>query len=468
MASVVDVIQEIRKQSQQIADTWNKNIGDRDLGIVIQEYFENIPKIHTPTQDEWEKFFNDFANDSWDLIKKETQNLGLELLDTITANYKGMVSGYKEWRKNLLSFIGADSFGDIYNRYNEAMFGPLKESKIIINNNEFERDETGISMDSDKFEDKPKDYIMRTNDAVAAAKAISRRTRGRSINEFLNRSVGSLILSGPDLQKNMFDVFLVYHGGEDADEADNTKFVMFCAPTENPIKDEASVNTSDLKLSAPMISLTEDVYMLSVRTQSVEIPGRSRNSANWNWIGAAVDIPSSDWDFKTNSSITVDLDANLYIYDIFNALSGFVRPGVYGSGHYYKEANERPVDKDNLYRVLSPGKVGYEKHTIDLCVPIHKLSTYVDGRVDFTAMRSDILYIFEDVRFLGVGDAITFSNETAATQSIKVPFIFKNIKTVYRTDLNSIQTETDLTAFNSEMQKYIIDHAGDYNGLIKG
>lgn len=477
MESLADSIIDIRKYSHDMVDAYNKSVEKEELTKILTGYLgDSARMIHVPDQQEWEDFFTKFKDDSWDLIKKETKNLGLELLDTVTANYKGFLSGYKQWKENLISFIGAESFGDIYNKYQKALFGKLEsDPKIIINGNEFEREDTGISLDYDKKGETPKDYILKTNTADNAIETTSRRSRGRSINDFLNKSVGALLLSGPDLQKNMFDVFLVYHN-EEGDEKDNTKFVMFCAPTESLVNDENSNNdessdsnlsTVNLNLSAPMQSLIEDVYMLTVRTQSVEIPGRSRNTGTWNWIGTGIDVAQSDWDYKPTSSITVDLDANLYVYDIFNALSGFVRPGTYGSGHYYSSPDERPQDKDNLYRVLSPGKIGYEKNTIDLCVPIHKLSNYVDGKVDYTSIGADILFVFEDVRFLGVGDTITFNNETATRQSITVPFIFKNIRTVYRTDTTRIQEEKEVTAFSSEMQKYIFDHAGDPEGLIK-
>lgn len=471
MESLADSIIDIRKYSKDMVDAYNKSVENEELNKIIFGYLEeSVQMIHVPDQQEWEDFFTKFKDDSWDLIKKETKNLGLELLDTVTANYKGFQSGYKQWKENLISFIGAESFGDIYNKYQKAVFGTLEGGpKIIINGNEFEREEISISLDYDKKGETPKDYILKTNTADNAIETTSRRSRGRSINEFLNKSVGAMLLSGPDLQKNMFDVFLVYHN-EEGDEKDNTQFVMFCAPTENIISDANSEEGSysvSLNLSVPMQSLIEDVYMLTVRTQSVEIPGRSRNTGIWNWIGAGIDVAQSDWEYKPTSSITVDLDANLYVYDIFNALSGFVRPGTYGSGHYYNSPDERPQDKDNLYRVLSPGKVGYEKNTIDLCVPIHKLSNYVDGKVDYTSIGADILFVFEDVRFLGVGDPITFTNETAAGQSITVPFIFKNIRTVYRTDVSRIQEEKEVTAFSSEMQKYIFDHAGDPEGLVK-
>ena len=62
---------------------------------------------------------------------------------------------------------------------------------------------------------------------------------------------------------------------------------------------------------------------------------------------------------------------------------------------------------------------------------------------------------------------ITYNNKTATSQSITVPFIFKNIRTVYRTDMSNIQKEKEVTAFSSEMQKYIFDHAGDPKGLVK-
>ena len=335
MASLPESIIDIRKFSQDASDSWNKTF-DKGLGNMLTDFFEEMPKIHIPSQEEWKEFFTDFKDQTIDLLKKEGQKLGEELLDTVTANYKGALDGYNRWKKNLKSFVGADSFGDIYNTYQQAIFGTLESSpKIIINGNEFEREETGIILDYDKLADMPEDYILKTNNATSALEVTRKRSRGRSINEFLNKSVGAMLLSGPDLQKNMFDVFLVYHDIED-EEKDNTQFILFCAPTESLVNDNSSdvnVSATSLNLSPPMQSLIEDVYMLTVRTQSVEIPGRSRNTGVWNWIGAGVDIAQSDWEYKPMSSITVDLDANLYVYDIFNALSGFVRPGTYGSGH---------------------------------------------------------------------------------------------------------------------------------------
>lgn len=470
MASIIESIAEIKVQSNKIAETFNTSLGEKDLGTIISDYFDNIPTLHIPDNDEWKKFFQEYEERVFDALFDPLDALDEEIFDTITTNYRKLSDAYKEWKDHLVSYIGAESFDDIYNNYNNALLiSEERNKKFIINNNEFERVSSGINNEYVK-DIKVKDTILKTNEVLEAARTSNKRNRGKKINEFLNKSVGGLILSGPDLQKNMFDVFLVYHSGEDGGETDNTKFVLFCAPTENPIakNPDSSAVSVTVNPNATLTSLIEDVYMLSVRTQSVEVPLRTINTGNWSWIGAKVDIPQSDWDFKTSSYLTVDLDANLYVYDIFNALSGFVRPGTYGSGHYYENSQDRPKEDNNFYNVLSPGKVGFEKHTIDLYVPIHKLSNYVYGGVDYTSKSADILYIFEDIRFLGVGDTIKFSSSSSGVQSINVPFIFKNIRTVYRTDRAEIQESTDLVAFDKELQKFIFDHAGDSEGLIGG
>ena len=167
MESLADSIIDIRKYSQDMVDAYNKSVEKEELTKILTGYLgDSARMIHVPDQQEWEEFFTKFKDDSWDLIKKETKNLGLELLDTVTANYKGFLSGYKQWKENLISFIGAESFGDIYNKYQKALFGKLESGpKIIINGNEFEREDTGISLDYDKKGETPKDYILKTNTA---------------------------------------------------------------------------------------------------------------------------------------------------------------------------------------------------------------------------------------------------------------------------------------------------------------
>lgn len=443
MDSLADLLAELGKHSQDIIDSSNKVLDDK-VSVLFGDYYDSFaPKLSIPSKNEWIDAFTQAKKDIKEVASKGWEELGAAVVNTITTHYSSLTAGYNNWKSDIYGYLGVDSLDEIHDRYSNV-FKKTSENTFVINTNEIEQ---AINNYAPVIIPAPELPEVDTNSAldIQGINDNSIPLRSRVIGNFLNSNVGNLIKSGPDLQTNMFDMYLVLNK---ADGESTSDFIVFCPTPVNTADGETSPDTN-----AVMKSLVEDVYMLSVRTGSIDVPTRAINSVSIPWLNTKVDIPQSDWEFSNSATFTVDLDANLYIYDIFNALSGFVRPGIYGSGRKVSFL----TGQDNLYKTLATARMGNEKSTMDLVVPIHKLSNFTDGITGFNEQGADILFTFKDVKFLGMGDAIKFSSTTVGLQQVSVPFIFKDLTTSYRTTYKDSPNKADrvVTRFETNLQRYI-------------
>lgn len=454
MESLADLLLELGKQSQQVIDSSNAAINDTVSFLFEGKYDKFVPTINIPTKEEWIDAFTKTGNDIKEVASKGWEELGAAVVNTIKTHYSSLTAAYDKWKDEIYGYLGVNSFDEIYDKYHN-LFQKTSANTWVINTNEVEQAKGDYAPVIIPAPDLPEIDTDTALD-IQGINNNSLPSRSRAIGSFLNSNVGNLIKSGPDLQTNMFDMYLVLNKEDNETTSD---FIVFCPPTVSTVNGDTSPDANEV-----MKSLVEDVYMLSVRTSSIDIPTRVINSVSIPWLNTKVDIPQSDWEFSNSATFSVDLDANLYIYDIFNALSGFVRPGIYGSGREISFL----TGKSNLYKTLATARMGNEKTTMDLIVPIHKLSGITDGITGFMEQGADMLITFKDVKFLGIGDAIKFSSGTTGLQQVSVPFLFKDIKTAYRTThkASPAANAAVVSRFETNLQKYINENVISQKSIL--
>ena len=257
-----------------------------------------------------------------------------------------------------------------------------------------------------------------------------------------NPFITDLLNCGPDLNQNMFDVYLRFNPSPSVEfkktkdaksPSDPTSYLYFTPVMKSDDKGKSTQTTTFVQDST-----FENVYSFSVRTASVDIPLINRETASQPFLNTQVERPGNNVTFNNNGTLSVDCDANTYVLEMFLALSGLQRVGKFKVGFSDEQdyiQNDRFDHKDK-YPFMAPAKLGFTMNTVDLVVSSHALGMFTDKRVNpgAGATGSNVLYVFEDVRFLGTGSTINFNSENAGSQAIDVPFIFKRLETYYKPD----------------------------------
>ena len=260
-----------------------------------------------------------------------------------------------------------------------------------------------------------------------------------------NPFITDLLNSGPDLNQNMFDVYLRFNTSPSVSFSKET-VATTAAPNNptnylyfTPIMSCDAKGKSEQATTFVQDSTFENVYSFSVRTASVDIPLINRETTSQPFLNTQVERPGNTVTFNNNGTLSVDCDANTYVLEMFLALSGLQRDGKYRVGFLTEQDSIQSERFDRLtghYPFMAPAKLGFTMNTVDLVVSSHALGMFTDKRVNpgAGATGSNVLYVFEDVRFLGTSSAISFNSENASSQSIDVPFIFKRLETYYKPD----------------------------------
>lgn len=299
------------------------------------------------------------------------------------------------------------------------------------------------------------------NDAKNLALKVSLSSSVSSLNKNRHKNnpfVRDMLLAGPDLYSNMFDVYLRFNNKptstditypKEGDILEPTSY-MFFTPVLNANLDGKIDNT----YTHVFESTFRDVYSMSVRTASVDVPMINRTISDLPFLNTKVTRPSGMTEYDLQGTLTVDCDANTYVNDMFLALAGLQRIGT------YKDANgKQSYINKNMYNHVSqfpfmaPAKLGFQMSSVDLIVSSHSLCAYHDKTVNpgGGGFFSNILYVFKDVRFLG-GSDIKFSTESSESQAVEAGFIARRVETYYKPDnmsFKDVQGITKSKLFNS-------------------
>ena len=336
----------------------------------------------------------------------------------------------------------------MYGKYDAVSLSKISSTYIskLRNTNKFKGGQnysnSNVPKDMDDFRNMLKNSIK---SGLSGSNAILKK------NERRNPFVEDLLAAGPDLYSNMFDVYLRFNkkssgnssNGQKVDEGFSSYSYVYFLPVISVKNGGAVINTETHALK----STFEDVYSLSVRTASVDVPMINRSTTSLPLLNTKVERPTGSIDYDLQGTLSIDCDANTYVHDMFMSLSGLQRDG------YFKNNTEtalKPI-KDELYDhilhfpFMAPARTGFHNTSIDLVVSSHSLAAYSNKNVNPSAggFFSNILYVFKDVRFLGCND-IKFSNESDSSSSVDVGFIAKNLETYYKPDNVIFGTNTGI------------------------
>ena len=299
----------------------------------------------------------------------------------------------------------------------------------------------GFAYQKESYFDKNKiDFKVKEDLALNISKpnSVSSENKSRDKN---NPFVRDLLLAGPDLYSNMFDVYLRFNNTptfpRDSEEqptsiSDPTKYIFFCPVLISDKKGKATQKSSFVYQST-----FQDAYSMSVRTATVDIPLVNRGSTSIPFLNTKVERPSGMIEYDLQGTLSVDCDANTYVNDMFLALAGLQRDGLFRNG---KNPQLEPIKKDMFdhsshFPFMAPAKLGFQMTSVDIVVSSHSLNMYNDKTVNpgGGGFFSNILYVFKDVRFLG-GSDIKFSTESDASQTVEAGFIARRLETYYKPD----------------------------------
>lgn len=291
------------------------------------------------------------------------------------------------------------------------------------------------------FQEKEIDFKVSENLALKVSANSSESSKNR-LRQKNNPFIRDMLLAGPDLFSNMFDVYLRFNNiptnpdltlNVENSLSDPTSYVYFI-----PI---LAVNKegekSELKQSYALESTFNDVYSISVRTASVDIPLINRGTTDIPFLNTKITRPNGLVEYDLQGTLSIDCDANTYVNDMFLALAGLQRDGKFRNG---KSTTFEPIKKEmydhvSHYPFMAPAKTGYQMTSVDIVVSSHGLGAYHDKNVNpgGGGFFSNILYVLKDVRFLGSSD-IKFSTESDSSQTIEAGFIARRIETYYKPD----------------------------------
>lgn len=386
-----------------------------------KKVFDNLTQIHIPTSGEWQSFFDDakgiFKN-ALDEFKSGVVEIALD--SVLGRSINAVQNQAAKAVSDTVRYLNLDSdeergrLQDSFNNLSQSF-----SNLIGIGNSD------GLGFSETKINDK------RINSKVN------------------NPNIRDLLLSGPSLYTNMFDVFFIIN-----DDDMNSNFSVLLSPDklEPPSDNLPTGNSSTESIEGVLKSLVQNNYSFSVLTASVSIPQRSLGTSAIPFLCNEISIPNTTWGVDTKCNLKLTVDSNTYIPEIFSAIAGLKRPGKVPT---IRGKNSATLVENN-YNILAPN-VGKNLLKIDLYVSAHSLSGYNDGKyMSYGSDSANILYMFEDIKFLGVNGGISFSNKDAGGKNTcTVPFIYKDFKTYYKPESVVATSGETMTKYNSDFNRYL-------------
>lgn len=228
-----------------------------------------------------------------------------------------------------------------------------------------------------------------------------------------NSPVSKMLQAYPDFQKNQYTAFFALH---DSNDSTNIVEASTQLSTLNKIKDDT-----------PIIDLG-NVY-LGMRLNGIEIPQIKQNKFSIDFCGRKIPKIGSMPSMSKVESITFDLDQNLFVYSIFNQVSGNFTT-LYSPGTTVKAPTlgKTAISSDvadtanNFLLTLYPALYSAKSKEIDLIVVAPKMPEYsnldlnlndmtsqtVLGDTSFKSKANKIYYVFRNIKFLGQTNNLSF------------------------------------------------------------
>jgi hypothetical protein len=248
---------------------------------------------------------------------------------------------------------------------------------------------------------------------------------------FKNRSMYYLMSSGSDFINNMFDVAIVFQGLDENDP----NFKSFSTVLQNSVTDGISIN---------QLTNGSNETVLMVRTSSIEIPQIENETFPIKYLGYSINKVRSKIKYDRKSSLKMLIDEPLYVRLLFNLLSGTSKAADFRKKSSNKEIEvKRRGDYDHRPKRFYPGHLTSNlkiqilvKHEALLNYPYliemknnwRKMgfNTGNDNMVGFAenTPAEYPVWWFQDVRFLGEADDLTFDRDNTTFTELTYPFVF--------------------------------------------
>lgn len=249
------------------------------------------------------------------------------------------------------------------------------------------------------------------------------KARNSNYSAFNNSAIKQLLQANADLLTNMFDIAIVTTN-KDGKQQTNSLITMF----QPNVKVGSSA--ANLQLTKVQSSMTVNTSTIPVRTASIVIPQSTTNTSQISFIEEKIEIPGSTVSFSNEATMSIELDANNYVFEMFQGLAGMKMPGrvLDASGNL----------RNNDFKIQA-AITNSNATTIDIVVEAKRLHGYDDKGKAVLAndkLKKLLLFVFEDVRFLGSSDGINFERNAAGLITKNISFIFKRISKVYSSLVN--------------------------------
>jgi hypothetical protein len=281
---------------------------------------------------------------------------------------------------------------------------------------------------------------VKTLDRESIAAAVNRSNIQLNLRP-KTASIEKMLLSGPDLYSNMFDVIIAWNPKYPLGEEDYLK--------NSP---PAALNIKEKILLSQACLIT--------RFASIDIPTPVKNTFVTSYQMRSIERVASNVNYSRKSQFTIDADENLFVLDLMQNLSGHMGKlepfdiSDSAVNTLKSTASQAGVQLMNnnigFLREMSKmspweGREGQNRRWQGLsdqesipgqglCIIVRErfLSDYLykNGIVAVNTDREPY-WIFENIRILGTSDSIRFNRDDASKHTFTVGFIFRRC---YRLD----------------------------------
>lgn len=374
--------------------------------------------------------------DDWEIIKNSTKSLAAATVDSSVALIQDVQNVSTSLYANTINnFAKKEDWQEAFSTFWEKAWskqGGVSDMLIDLANETFvdiflsrAPDERRIISDHVSIEEykQIKEIISTFKIGKVNFKKEVLQSNFKMTNERVyhsNSAIDRILDAGPLLYSNMFDVaFVISKRNTDAKDgpASVKKTIVF-------LKNKLDLNSD---VESEVRNELFNISNFSARCSAVTIPLAQLQTTPTKFLEHSIERAGTFVNFDNSSSITIDMDANLYFLDFFQSLAGH-RPNYGYSFSGSKVWSDTPAQAANL--------IGNSDYILDLVVSSRSLGSFHALKYNPTTEAGDwanICYVFQDVRFLGTGP-VKFSRDSNAIFSCTFDFIFRSLETIYKSN----------------------------------
>lgn len=243
-----------------------------------------------------------------------------------------------------------------------------------------------------------------------------KNTFANPVSLTFNKNVQKMIDAGPDLFTNSFDTFFLVENKKD------NKF--------------SPLQISNLKFKpTPMESFLDNFNEISIRNSKISIPQRLSGTYDQKFLNESITKVNHAIEFENKAELSLDLDSNLLVIDLINNLTNlpnWICKIQDNDGAFTFDSKQSFSENDAQFFATSYNR-GSGNLQLDIVVNSRSFNIIHSAfyNPNKEAEVNNILYIFQNVRFLGT-DSISFDRTSWSLQNKSFPFVFSSLFEVYK------------------------------------